>query len=88
LEIEADKVNYMFFFKIVYRVPKVPLIYEESEAKKEVGPIAFRLTYWEDSRKRTPIPGCMVIGRTLGEKRSVFHFCSITDAPSTFTLQF
>jgi len=83
-EVDAEKINYMFFFKIVYSVPKVPLVFDEKESKKEIGPIAFRLTYAEDKKKRTPIQGCMTIGKTLGEKRSVFHFCTITDVPNSF----
>lgn len=68
----------MFFYKIVYSVPKLPLLHDEKTIKREIGPIAFRLVY-PDGKKRIPIPGCMVIGGVLGEKRSVFHYCVIND---------
>lgn len=43
-ETSASKINFLFFYKIVYNVPFVPIAYDEKLVKKEVGPIEFRLT--------------------------------------------
>jgi hypothetical protein len=89
-ETSASKINFLFFYKIVYKVPFVPIAYDEKLVKKEVGPIEFRLTYLSelDKKKRTVVPYSMAISGTLGEKRSVFHHFTITDKPFIYKFQF
>ena len=88
-QIEAKMINYLFLFNIVYKVPKIGPSPTKEELEKEVGPIAFRLTFKEsnESKKRSPIPGCMVIGSTLGDKRSVSHMCNVHAPPRIAILQ-
>ena len=60
----------MIFYKIVYSVPPIPLNATPEQKKKDIGPIAFRLVF-KNGEKIKEIPGCTVISRNLGNKRSV-----------------
>lgn len=83
------RANYMYFFKIVYTTPyKVnPLSPTKEESDKDIGPIAFRIAF-KDGKTAQAIDGCMAISRSIGNKRSVSHYCMLNDKPHTKTIQF
>jgi len=86
-EVAVKRMNHMFLFKIVYNAPKMGDSPSDEELATEIGPIAFRLVFSE-GEERKPIKGCMVIGSTLGNKRSVFHSCVYNMKPGKHTVQF
>ena len=86
-QVSLKKVNLLFFFKIVYDVPEMPESPTKEDLEKEVGPIAFRLTFDKGNNERKPLKGCSVIGKTLGNKRSVFHYCAYSQKPEVKLIQ-